>query len=171
MFKTIVVSGITALWFFLASFTTASPAFAHALETYYGFDLMNAALTFTSGFSDGEALEGATVEIYAPGDAETPWTTLTTDANGKFSFLPDPQQPGEWTVKIGEGGHSDIWSIPVTPDGVVFEEISEGLNTDIHYADTRSRSGWLGLGSAVIGGLLYYGYKFWSLTHKSSAHS
>lgn len=159
MLKTIVLSWVATILLFLASFIQVSPAFAHALETNYGFDLIKSALTFTTGFSTGEPFVGGVVEIYAPGDTETPWETLTTDESGQFSFLPDAQKPGEWTVKIGQEGHSDMWTIPVTTQGVEFEEISEGLTTDIHYAGFRS--GWLGLASALLGGLLYFAYTSW----------
>jgi len=157
--KTIVLSWVATILLFLASFIQVSPAFAHALETNYGFDLIKSALTFTTGFSTGEPFVGGVVEIYAPGDTETPWETLTTDESGQFSFLPDAQKLGEWTVKIGQEGHSDMWTIPVTTQGVEFEEISEGLTTDIHYAGFRS--GWLGLASALLGGLLYFAYTSW----------
>ena len=136
----------------------APTALAHTLDTNYAFDLMQSNLKFTSTFSTGEPLEQGVVEIYAPGNTESPWQTLETDESGSFSFAPDLQQPGEWTVKIGQGGHSDLWTIPVNNTGnIEFDQISQATPQDVHYADLNS--GWAGLLGAIFGALVYYGYK------------
>lgn len=155
--QTLLLSTCLAIVLCLGGLT--APAWAHPLNTEYAFDLMQSNLKFTSSFSPEEPFKHGTVQIYAPGNSETPWQTLETDDAGSFAFSPDPKQPGEWTVKIGEGGHSDMWTIPVTTNGVEFDEISEGLTEDVHYASLNSVG--VGLLGAALGALLYYGYRFW----------
>jgi nickel transport protein len=153
-----------AIVLFLGSLSSTAPVWAHALETNYAFDLMQSSLKFTSSFSTGEPLEHGTVEIYAPGNSETPWETLETDEAGNFSFLPDPEQPGEWTIKIGQEGHSDLWTVPVTQDGVEFDLISQGVSEDVHYAGLGSI--WAGVLGAALGGFVYLGYKIWRVLER-----
>lgn len=163
--RPLLISLALTIVFWLGSLGFTPAVWAHALETNYAFDLMQSSLKFTSTFSTGDPLDKGTVEIYAPGNSETPWQTLETDDTGSFSFLPDPEQPGEWTVKIGEGGHSDQWTVPVTEKGVEFDQISQGLNQDLHYASLGSL--WAGLLGAALGGLLYAGYKFWRFLERA----
>jgi nickel transport protein len=158
--KTILLSATLGIVLLVGSLNYTAPALAHTLDTNYAFDLMQSNLKFTSVFSTGEPLEQGTVEIYAPGNSETPWQTLETDESGSFSFAPDLQQPGEWTVKIGQGGHSDLWTIPVSNGGgIEFEQISQTATEDVHYANLGSA--WAGLVGAALGALVYYGYKVW----------
>jgi hypothetical protein len=158
--KTILLSATLAIVLLAGSLNSTAPAWAHTLDTNYAFDLMQSNLKFTSVFSTGEPLEKGTVEIYAPGNSETPWQTLETDESGSFSFTPDPQQPGEWTVKIGQGDHGDQWTIPVgNSGGIEFDQISQAGTEDIHYANLGSP--WSGLLGAAFGALVYYGYKVW----------
>ena len=139
-----------------------SPVFAHALETNYAFDLLQSELDFTSTFSTGEPLGQGVVKIYAPGDRETPWIELTTDDQGRFAFHPDLNQPGEWRIEIEEGGHGDIWTVPVTAAGVEFDGISEAGHQDIHYGEVSHTMGWIaGVGGAFFGVLVYQVRKTW----------
>jgi nickel transport protein len=128
----LLLSCCLGILLFLTSFSLTAPVAAHALQTNYAFDLMKADLSFTASFSTGEPLVHGTVQIFAPDNAETPWKTLETDSQGHFSFLPDLNKPGNWTVQIGTEGHRDQWTIPVIGQGIQFEEISEGLHYQIH---------------------------------------
>ena len=58
-------------------------------------------------------MDNAQVTVYAPDEPSTPWTKGTTDEEGRFSFVPDPSQPGNWEVRVRQAGHGDIISIPV----------------------------------------------------------
>lgn len=100
-----------------------APSFAHSVQTDY--QLVSDALEIQSTFSTGEAVEGATVVIYAPNDPTKPWLQGKTDQNGSFQFQPDRTLVGEWSVKIGEGDHGDILSVPVTNQGVDVNAISQ----------------------------------------------
>lgn len=98
------------------------PAFAHSVLTDYR--LVANALEIQSNFSTGEALEGAEVLVYAPNDSTRPWLQGKTDQNGVFLFQPDRSIAGEWSIKIGEGDHGDILSVPVSQQGVDLDAIS-----------------------------------------------
>jgi nickel transport protein len=99
------------------------PALAHSVLTDYR--LVANALEIQSNFSTGEALEGAEVVVYAPNDPTRPWMQGKTDQNGVFLFQPDRTLAGEWSIKIGEGDHGDILSVPVSEQGVDLDAISQ----------------------------------------------
>lgn len=104
---------------------TVSPgsALAHAVQTDY--HLVADALKIQSTFDTGEALGGATVAVYAPNRPSQPWLTGVTDQNGTFQFQPDRTLTGEWSVRIGQGDHGDILSVPVSSRGVDVDLISQ----------------------------------------------
>lgn len=130
-------------------------ALAHGVQTDYALDLFSSELQLTTTFSTGEPLKAANVTIYAPGDAETPWLETTTNADGSISFLPDVNQPGEWTVRIQQEGHEDILYVPVQATGINFNQISQGERKDLHFASFGgdSAGGWSDglLGLYVLG--------------------
>jgi len=120
-------------------------ALAHAVETDYR-QLING-LEFTSTYSSGEPMGGATVEVYAPDSPHKPSIIGKMDDQGKFVFQTDETVPGDWEIKIRQDGHGDIWTIPVTADGVDFENISSDLRSDVHYA----ASPWMAIGTLAMG--------------------
>ncbi|KKJ01291.1 transthyretin-like family protein [Prochlorothrix hollandica] len=139
----------------LALLGLPAAALAHAVQTDYALDLFTAELGMTTTYSSGEPLEAATVKIYAPGDRETPWLETTTDDQGRFSFLPDAQRSGEWIVEIQQEGHEDILSVPVTEEGVDFNQISQAGAADVHYAAVPGADDWLlGLYAGGIGAIV-----------------
>lgn len=97
-------------------------AMAHAVETNYLLDDM---LKFQSTFSTGEPLQYADVQIFAPDNLDEPWQEMTTDEEGRFAFMPDLTIQGDWNVDIKKDYHEDIWTIPVGPNGVEFDNISD----------------------------------------------
>ncbi|WP_299415715.1 hypothetical protein [Acaryochloris sp. IP29b_bin.148] len=98
-------------------------AMAHALETNYVLEDTNK-VQFTAVFSTGEPHKNAKVKIYAPNDLSKPVLETQTDENGQFTLETDQKMPGEWEVSIGESGHQDILTVPVTHKGVNLNEIS-----------------------------------------------
>lgn len=141
--------------FILCGFSDA--ALAHAIETDYAFDLIRSELAFTSTFSNGEAVAGAEVKIYAPNSPEQPWAEAVMDEQGNFSFLPDTSMPGEWKIQIKQEGHEDIWVIPVNQNQIEFDKISRTDQSDLHYAQYSRRSWQAGLLGVSLGTLLYLG--------------
>ncbi len=73
------------------------------------------AIELKARFSSGKPMSHAQVSIYAPGDAETPWQTGTTDTEGRFLFVPDPAQTGNWLAKVRRAGHGDAIAIAIGP--------------------------------------------------------
>ena len=80
------------------------------------------AVQIDAAYAGGQPMANAQVTVYAPDDPSTPWTTGTTDEQGRFSFTPDLSQSGHWEVKVRQAGHGDIVTIPV-------QSASEGENT------------------------------------------
>ena len=103
-------------------------AFGHAMETNYVLEEANK-IQFTAVFSTGEPLKNAKVKIYAPNNPSEPLMETKTDEKGQFTFESDQKIPGEWEVSIGEAGHQDILTVPVTPKGVNLNDISEAPPT------------------------------------------
>jgi nickel transport protein len=134
--------------FALAGFP--AQAWAHQVETFYTLDNQ---LEFQSIFSSGEPFAGARVSIYAPNNLDQPWQTLTTDSEGRFSFVPDESIAGNWEVAIesDDESHADYWTVPVGEKGIIYDGISLDGSQDRHYLAAASALGpWV---MAVIAGL------------------
>ncbi|HIK46416.1 MAG TPA: carboxypeptidase regulatory-like domain-containing protein [Leptolyngbyaceae cyanobacterium M65_K2018_010] len=130
----------------------AGPAWAHQVETFY---TLGNQLEFQSLFSTGEPFVGAKVRVFAPNNSHQPWQTLTTDGEGRFSFLPDPSIPGNWEVAIesDDQSHADYWTVPVGEQGIIYDGISLDSTQDQHYRAAAVALGpWL---MAVAAGLAW----------------
>lgn len=135
---------------------SAAPAFAHAVQTDYFVDLFAAELSleFTASFSTGEPMVDAEVIVYAPNDAETPWAEGQTDAEGQFTFEPDPELVGEWRIEFKQDGHEDIRIVPIDDLGIDYQNISHGGSKDVHLANNLPQGlaifSAAGVGAAAI---------------------
>jgi nickel transport protein len=135
---------------------SSSPALAHAVETDYFVDLFAAelALEFTASFSTGEPMAEASVVVYAPNDTETPWAEGQTNADGQFTFEPDPELVGDWRIEFKQGGHEDIRIVPIDDLGIDYQNISHGGSRDVHLANNLPSSlaifSMAGVGAAAI---------------------
>lgn len=94
----------------LALVTLAGAVSAHGARISYTVDLT---VSLVAAFDSGEPMANAQVTVYAPADPATPWLTGETDAEGRFSFVPDPAQVGTWDVQVRAAGHGDIVHIPL----------------------------------------------------------
>ncbi|AHY47926.1 Carboxypeptidase regulatory-like domain [Rubrobacter radiotolerans] len=94
----------------------ASPALAHGVELE---ERTGEAVEITATFDNGEPMREAQVTIYAPKEPQTPWATGVTDEEGRYAFLPDGEQPGEWSVQVRQAGHGTTTSVEVTEDEAV----------------------------------------------------
>ncbi|TVQ10200.1 MAG: carboxypeptidase regulatory-like domain-containing protein [Leptolyngbya sp. DLM2.Bin27] len=65
-------------------------------------------------FDTGEPMANAQVLVYAPDEPNEAWQQGTTDDQGRFSFVPDADQPGSWEVMVRQAGHGAIATIPVS---------------------------------------------------------
>jgi nickel transport protein len=71
------------------------------------------AISISAAYDSGTPMADAQVAVFTPSDPSTPWMTGTTDAEGRFTFMPDPSIPGNWEVQVRQAGHGDIISIPI----------------------------------------------------------
>ena len=104
-------------FFFALSILTTLPnkALAHGANIQYR---QTSAISIQAKYDDGKPMANAQVVIYAPSDRATPWLKGTTDNSGNFTFVPDsnPQNQGDWDIKVRQSGHGDITSIPIGKD-------------------------------------------------------
>jgi nickel transport protein len=126
---------ILAIVFSLFLFPTQ--ASAHVVQTDYQLipDAISKVevqtrLLMTASYNTGEMMKRARVLVYAPGEQSQPWAETQTDDQGTFLFNPDPSLKGNWTIKIGQGDHGDILTIPVTDRGIELQKVGQ-LNYDM----------------------------------------
>lgn len=96
----------------LALLSIPEKTFAHGANIQYR---ETPAIAIQAKYDDGTPMANAQVVIYAPSDRANPWLKGVTDSQGNFSFVPDqdPQNIGDWDVKVRQSGHGDITSIPL----------------------------------------------------------
>ncbi|MFO7576139.1 MAG: hypothetical protein R6W66_00265, partial [Pelovirga sp.] len=70
--------------------------FAHGARLEYQ---RATAITLVARYDTGMPMAGAQLTVYAPDRPTVPWLTGTCDADGRFSFVPDPQLVGNWSVQ------------------------------------------------------------------------
>ena len=134
-------------------FTVPGAAWAHSVETDYWMN--SGQFQFASMFGDGAPFEDAPVRVYAPDNPDEPVLEGTTDAAGSFTFTPDPDMEGDWTIRIGDmTNHGDILTVPVNEAGVEIDEIVQAPYAAPHWwqrqvgVATAAFSG--GLGSVAV---------------------
>lgn len=131
-------------------------AMAHQVQTNYilnsqAGDGTSDRIELRTTFSNGQPLKGAKVKVYAPDQPYHVRAVGKTDAQGRFTFVPDEPISGDWEVNIEREGHQDILTVPVTEEGIDLDLMAQtGLeqvgNSDVHYAG----SPWLIAGGVAI---------------------
>ena len=71
------------------------------------------AIAIEAKFDDGKAITNAQVVVYAPDNPTQPWKKGLTDDEGKFAFIPDYNNQGNWTIKVRSAGHGSVITIPI----------------------------------------------------------
>ncbi|MEM6612646.1 MAG: carboxypeptidase regulatory-like domain-containing protein [Cyanobacteria bacterium P01_C01_bin.72] len=101
----------------MALLSIPEKTFAHGANIEYR---ETSAIAIQAKYDDGTPMANAQVVIYAPSDRANPWLKGVTDSQGNFSFVPerDPENIGNWDVKVRQSGHGDITSIPVNQAGL-----------------------------------------------------
>lgn len=105
------------------------------------------AISINAVYDGGQPMADAQVTVYAPNDPSTPWSTGTTDEQGRFTFTPDADQPGNWEVKVRQAGHGDIVTIPV---GETVAEAGSDSYTPVQKALLGAAGAWGFLGTALF---------------------
>lgn len=78
-------------------------------------------------YDTGVPMAHARVLVFAPENPGAAWLHGSTDADGRFVFVPDAQD-GQWTVQVRQAGHgasasfavddtADVGRAPLTPPG------------------------------------------------------
>ena len=83
---------------------------AHGVDIFYGS--VNS-IEITAKYDTGEPFSGAQVSVYAPNNPAKIWAAGKCDAQGRFTFTPDPALPGVWDVQVREAGHGAVAHITV----------------------------------------------------------
>lgn len=122
----------------LAPIALAQPAIAHGANIT---TQTTEAIEIQATYDSGEPMGQAEVVIYAPSDPSTPWQTGLTNGAGRFSFVPDASQPGNWEVKVRQAGHGDLVTIPIDHRGSVTAVTAE----------TAPLPRWVAIASVVWG--------------------
>jgi len=138
-------------YFCLTLFTLLSvpeKVLAHGANIQYR---QTSAIAIQAKYDDGVPMKNAQVVVYAPSDRATPWLTGVTDDLGNFSFVPDadPENAGNWDVKVRQAGHGSITSIP----------INQSKLTNVSQTQTASvNAGYSTVQKAIMAGAVGWGF-------------
>ncbi len=99
-----------------ATLIAPRPSWGHGVNLEY--QLVNQ-VQIQARYDSGTPMAQAQVLVYAPGNASSPWLRGTTDAQGRFSFSPEANQPGYWQVMVRQAGHGQSVPVPVPVGEVV----------------------------------------------------
>ena len=83
-------------------------AIAHGVRITYQ---VAPALEIQARYDNGESMANAQVAVYAPNAPAEPWLTGTTDASGRFVFIPDESLDGNWEIQVRQAGHGNIITV------------------------------------------------------------
>lgn len=89
---------------------TSAPALGHGAVAEYR---QVRAIEIRGEYDNGDPMSEAQVTIYAPENPNEPWLEGTTQEDGTFVFVPDPEQAGGWVARVRKGGHGDMTTIQV----------------------------------------------------------
>ncbi|WLT38579.1 carboxypeptidase-like regulatory domain-containing protein [Synechocystis sp. B12] len=93
--------------------TQTVPALAHGVKVEHH---SVAAIAVAAHYDSGQPMAEAQVLVYAPDNSSQPWLTGVTDKEGKFTFTPAGDRPGNWEVAVRQGGHGNMITIPWQPE-------------------------------------------------------
>jgi len=88
---------------------------AHGVELEY---FQSNAVVVIARYDSGAPMAEAQVAVFAPGSPAEPWLTGACDSDGRFVFIPDPDRPGLWEVRVRQAGHGGLLRIEVGESGI-----------------------------------------------------
>ncbi len=105
----VVICGLVlgGMWIFYDQPISAT---AHGTAITY---TIQSTVLVEANFDTGEPMSEAQISVFAPNDPETAWLQGIADADGKFTFVPDPEISGTYDVRIRSAGHGEILAVPV----------------------------------------------------------
>jgi nickel transport protein len=96
--------GLAILW--------SEGAWAHAVQVQHR---STRAIAITARHGT-EPLTGGQVVVFSPTSRAVPWQRGTLDAQGTYVFVPDWTVAGTWEVRVAQGGHGGVITIPIARD-------------------------------------------------------
>ncbi|ELR97581.1 carboxypeptidase-like regulatory domain-containing protein [Gloeocapsa sp. PCC 73106] len=130
---------------FLTSVSSSVEVFAHSAQITYE---ATPGILITATYDQGQPMAKAQVVVYAPSDPATPWLKGETDAQGNFSFIPDPLQPGNWDIKVRQSGHGALITIPINSENQ--SVINQSIYTPMQKLLMSASIAWGFLGTAMF---------------------
>lgn len=76
------------------------------------------AIAIEAKFDNGKPISNAQVVVYAPDNPAQPWQQGVTDEQGKFTFIPDYTNEGNWSIKVRSAGHGNLINIPINSSNI-----------------------------------------------------
>jgi len=105
-------AALCSIFLFTASMLPVT-AYAHGADIEY---TVSTEVEIVATYDTGTPMDGGQVTIYAPDDPATPWDDPGTglcDAEGKYTFTPDPAIPGTWYVQVSKARHGGDFYVNV----------------------------------------------------------
>ena len=102
----------TAAWLLALLLALAAPEKLHAHGAMIDVT-QTTGFVIRAGYDTGQPMSEAQVTVYAPDNPVTPWKTGRADADGRFSFVPDPAIPGTWAIQARQAGHGAMAHIRI----------------------------------------------------------
>lgn len=129
------------------------------------------AIEIYAQYDNGEPISNTQVTVYAPQDPVTPWLQGTSDERGKFVFVPDSSQAGNWAVQVRKAGHGNMLNITLNEGsaGSDSREAITNFSTSNNSNSSYTAPQKLLMGAAIIWG--FVGTALFFSRGKSNAHS
>lgn len=130
----------------LAVFFFPSVAAGHGVDLSYE---AREGIEIIAVYDGGQPMAGAQVAVFAPNEPAEPVLTGVCDDDGRFFFVPDPEIPGVWEVRVRDAGHGGMLRIDVAAG-----EIASGESTSLTNAQRALMA--LAVTWGLIGTALYF---------------
>ncbi len=102
------LSSVT-FWILICSCQTMD-AYAHGAQMSYQ---LTTGVVVQALYDSGLPMSSAQLTVYAPDDPTRAWLTGNSNDQGVFSFVPDPEVSGIWSVQARQAGHGAMIHIAV----------------------------------------------------------
>ena len=115
------------------------------------------AIEINATYDSGQPMSKAEVSIYSPEEPSNPWLTGTTNENGEFIFIPDPDKIGNWEVKVRQAGHGHIITIPLNDSEIPTHQASS--SSPKNYTPMQKGLMIISVGWGFVGTALFFSRK------------
>lgn len=98
--------------------------FAHGVDIKYNSTI---SYQIVATFDNGSPMDGAQVNIFAPGEPSKPWESGITDDKGVYQFNPDSSIQGTWEIQVRKAGHGGMTTFEVNSTGIQSKSTNANL--------------------------------------------